>query len=924
MPQHSAVSPGAVSRDVVSPRRRSRRRLPVTFVLGALVLAGIVPTASGAQAVTTTIARTGVVCRAMTTPVFQTDNPKSGTSLLTRWQSESLLSITRNGFVQNRGTVVRAAVTAATSTKPVHRLYKSGGINDFRWSLDATAITKLKSQGYVDQGVNFYATPAQVDTCQVAVDEYADSTGRHHRIAVRNTALATYLATHTWKRVGTPFWAAPITTAATTPIAVAPAKAPSPSPTPTKAPSPTPTPTKAPSPTPTPTPTKAPSPSPTPTPTPTVAPAPVPTVTATPVPTVTATPTPTAAPVPTVTATPTPTATPTATAAPVTLSAAVSGLDDTGTRIPDTAYTVPTGAVFMSPQGSDANAGTSVGAPVQTLNRAISIVPTGGTIVLRGGTYRDAYTQGGPGTAPKINGKALTLQAYPHEQPWLDGSDVVATDRFVKTDAGWTTPWSTPTFCAGHYYDAAPLAQNADNSGPCAHKDFAVVGAGDTLPSDPQQAFIDGVPQTQVAHATSLRPGTFYYDWTARTLSLGTDPTGHVVELTARPKALILGTTAGTGVTWGIKGIGVRRYGSNANDGISAGAVYIGNGTTTVENTAFSFNSAAGLDFSTPQPSTRVARTVFAWNGDTPLGANGDSRAGRDSDFTVADNVFNHNVWENLGVGCTLSCGQAAVKLAHIQKFLLTGNLVENSGGNASGLWCDSLCRNGTYTYNTIRNVGGIGLFHEVSDTGLIAGNIVDGAAAGIQVTSANTKIYQNTLVHIHRDVPIRVYDDARTQGLNGITDCGPDVRNVEVKYNVIADSDHMAYAVNPDGNVSVSPSNTMPSQYFSAFDDNLVVSRAGADPLFMAWRNGLASAVDYFKAADRARFASTYGGFESRSTWLVGAADSVMPAVGTGNYALTPAAGGGKLAGSLPADVAAALGVSASGSRNLGALPRP
>ncbi|GGC78296.1 hypothetical protein GCM10011512_01070 [Tersicoccus solisilvae] len=808
------------------------------------VLAGLLTAPTAAAPAQAAVASTGAVCRAMTTPIFQTDKPAPGGSLLTRWENESLQSTTRYGYTQNRGRVFQAGSAALSGTTAVHRLYKSG-VNDFRWSLDAAVRSTLKAQGYVDQGVNFYATAGQVDTCQVAVDEYADATGRNHRVAVRGSALAASLVTQRWSRVGTPFW----TARATTPATSAPAPAPAPAPGPAPAPAPAP-----------------------------------------------------------------------GAAGPVTTTTTTAGLDPEGTRIPDTAYPIPAGAVFMSPQGNDGNRGTTVAAPVRTLNRAIDLVPAGGTIVLRGGTYRDAATDGG---AARITAKALTLQAYPHEQPWLDGSDVVSADRFVKRGAGWATPWSTPTFCAGRYYEREPLAQKSDNSGPCAHRDFAVVGAGDTLPSDPQQAFIDGVPQTQVAHASSLRPGTFYYDWSARTLQLGTDPAGRRVELTARPKALILGTTSGSGVSWALKGIGVRRYGSNPNDGISAGAVYVGNGRTTVENSVFTANAAAGLVFSTPQPTTRVSRSVFAWNGDTPLGANGDSRAGRDSDFTVANNVFNRNVWEDLGVDCTISCGQAAVKLAHLQKFTLTGNLVQNSGGNAIGLWCDSLCRNGTYTYNTIRDIGGIGIFHEVSDTGLIAGNVIDGASAGIQVTSANTKVYHNTLLHIREDVPIRVYDDARTQGLFGMTDVGPDVRNVELKYNVIAESDHMAYAVNPDGTYRAA-ANTLPAAYFSAFDDNLVVSRADANPLFMAWRSDLAAPVAYFRAADRARFSASFRGYESRSTWRIGALDSVMPRAARGDYTLATGAPGVRLAGALPADVARALGVTTTSTRYLGALPAP
>src|SRR4051812_24170353 len=57
--------------------------------------------------------------------------------------------------------------------------------------------------------------------------------------------------------------------------------------------------------------------------------------------------------------------------------------------VPDSDYAYPSDAMFVAPGGNDANAG-SLGAPLATVGRAISVATAGATIVLRSGIYREA------------------------------------------------------------------------------------------------------------------------------------------------------------------------------------------------------------------------------------------------------------------------------------------------------------------------------------------------------------------------------------------------------------------------------------------------------------------------------------------------------------------------------------------------------
>lgn len=78
------------------------------------------------------------------------------------------------------------------------------------------------------------------------------------------------------------------------------------------------------------------------------------------------------------------------------------------------------GAIYVSPTGTDGAAGTQ-SAPT-TLTSAIGRVSAGGTIYLRGGTYRYASTVTVPQTSNGTSAARTTLSAYPGETPVLDFS----------------------------------------------------------------------------------------------------------------------------------------------------------------------------------------------------------------------------------------------------------------------------------------------------------------------------------------------------------------------------------------------------------------------------------------------------------------------------------------------------------------------
>ena len=100
--------------------------------------------------------------------------------------------------------------------------------------------------------------------------------------------------------------------------------------------------------------------------------------------------------------------------------------------IHDTNYPIPSHALFVANNGNDHNPGTKR-APFATIRKAISAAHSGGTIVVRGGVYRESL-----GTLPR----RMTIQAYPHEAPWVRGSAPVS--RFTPSGGAWIASWSSP------------------------------------------------------------------------------------------------------------------------------------------------------------------------------------------------------------------------------------------------------------------------------------------------------------------------------------------------------------------------------------------------------------------------------------------------------------------------------------------------
>lgn len=550
-----------------------------------------------------------------------------------------------------------------------------------------------------------------------------------------------------------------------------------------------------------------------------------------------------------------------------------TGLTAGPTAIPDTAYPVLAGAVFVSPSGNDAAAGTKT-APLRTLAKAVSKAPAGGTVVLRKGVYRESVTFG----------KALTIQPYPHEQAWLDGSVPLPRSGWNKTTNGYWMSWSTPSFCMNGYYSKPLTAQGTQ--GPRAYGDAAAGASADRpIPQDPQQVWINGVPQRQLAFGSKLTAGTFAYDWANRRLYLPTVPTTGNLEAAAKPNAMIIGKTRAT-----VRGLGIRRYATSQSPNTSHGALYLGASVVVLERNLFTDMSAGAVSYSNPQPGSRVESNVFYRNGYTGIQGNGSSATGARNDLVIRGNLLVNQNDQKFGNKCTYACGPAAIKIGHMVGFVISGNKVTDTTG--SGLWCDLDCSDGSYQSNVIERVTKHGIFDEVSNKSVVANNVVRNAEGCITVASANVTVAHNTVSDCN--FGIRVYDDSRADGYGGWA-IGPNTTNVAVLNNVISTT-RLALDTYP-GLPKLSAPTAYPASYASRVAGNVITASSSTAPV-ARWKANYTATSRTFTMAELAAYTGATG-WEKGSYWRL--AGSGIPLGPVAVPAQAAAAAKASTGGSIP-----------------------
>ena len=372
-----------------------------------------------------------------------------------------------------------------------------------------------------------------------------------------------------------------------------------------------------------------------------------------------------------------------------------------------TSYPAPSGAIYVSPSGNDAASG-AVGSPVRTVARAVALAPSGGTVVLRAGRYHETVT---------IQGKALTVQSYPNEAAWLDGSESVTgwvQDGSAWRRDGWTTRFDhSPTYTRG-----AP-----DSSTP----NWAFVNTSYPMASYPDQVFVDGVALQQVKSRNQVTAGTFYLNEATSQLFIGSDPRGHAVDASTLVKAM---SVRGQGTV--LRGIGIRRYAPSVPD---IASVTLEATNIRLENVAVEDAATTGLGVLT---SDAVLDHVTV-RGSGMLGIHG-----RFADRLVMTSVLST---KNNDEHFNIAPVSGGAKLGATRGVRVSDSSF--SGNYGHGFWEDLSVYDTVLRGSSFSDNSGDGMFLEISAKAVIVNNLIarnQMEGAKINNTS-DVKIWNNTFV---------------------------------------------------------------------------------------------------------------------------------------------------------------------------------
>jgi parallel beta-helix repeat protein len=551
--------------------------------------------------------------------------------------------------------------------------------------------------------------------------------------------------------------------------------------------------------------------------------------------------------------------------------------------IPDTAYPIPAGALFVAPSGDDANDGSQQ-SPFLTVTHAITVAPSGGTIVLRAGIYREAL--------PDVT-QPVTIQPYPHEQAWLSGSDVVT--GWVPVTGGWVHHGWTAQFCHSCWAQGAIDPQ------------YPLAGW-------PDQVFFDGAPLTQVADLAHLTTGTFFVDYPNTDLYVGSDPNAvSLVEATARVKAVEFESGA-AGST--VRGIGIMQYGPNWNEN-TTGEIRDFAPNMGFDHDAFTQSANRGL-FANGAAHVTVVDSLFVHNGFTGVYV-------RSGDyFDLERNVIDDNNTEKFFDGFSPAAGAGGAKISASYHVTAKGNVATNNWGN--GIWFDVSSYDITLVDNFASHNDRNGLYVEISEQSVIASNLSTlNGQAGLKLSGAtHARVYNNTFAD-NLTYQASVHDDGRDQPdpaklALGIT---WDTANNTVVNNILAAPQAgsvgpLLYTENTEHPVVVDAATMI-----TGMDDDLFTRPTATQPALLAtWIHPAPTATSQYPSL--ASF-QTGTGYEANGAEVNGYTTSpIFVAPAQGDYTQLsggPADGTGV---PLPSDIAAMIGVTAGVTVDRGALVYP
>jgi Malectin domain/Right handed beta helix region len=357
------------------------------------------------------------------------------------------------------------------------------------------------------------------------------------------------------------------------------------------------------------------------------------------------------------------------------------------------------------------------------------------------------------------------------------GGDVLAGDAGAVLNGsrpltGWTS--------TGSAWQAKAAASGPLDEGRC------VSGTACRYTND---VYLDNRPLRRVLHSGEVGHDTFWQDAENGLVLLGDDPTGHTVEQAVAPAAI-----SGEAGRVTVSGLVVEKFAVPAQHA----AVYADGPDWRILDNEVRLNHGGGIR--TDDGTQAIGNSVHR-NGQLGMGGNGDGTVVRSNVIALSNYSRYDPNWE-----------AGASKWAFTADLKVTGNNVYSNGG--PGLWSDLDNIRTTMSGNIVANNALVGIFEEISCSGVVSGNIVVGngfsspfisgwlGGAGIGVnTSADVDIAGNTVVDNANGIGLIASDREEDPGES----CGAyKLENVRVHDNLVQMRSGRSGVVEDAGDASI------------------------------------------------------------------------------------------------------------------------
>jgi parallel beta-helix repeat protein len=533
-----------------------------------------------------------------------------------------------------------------------------------------------------------------------------------------------------------------------------------------------------------------------------------------------------------------------------------------------------TGLITVAPSGLATAPGT-MRAPM-TLEQAVAMAPAGSTIQLQSGTYQ---------TGGLVITRPLTIRSAPGANVKLTGSVAIPAGQWQSMGNTWRTPWSAhgipSTSGSGAVTETAAAAAISvrPTTTPAAAQEVEneqailvqSMGGAAELAAHQHMAFVDGHSLQRVSSVGEVGPGSFFVDTVAKWLYIGQSPGGHVVEASAAAVGMLLYTSniRVTGITLShFSQIGLRIQGTHVQ----------------VDHNTLSYNGQIGLDVNAAS-NALVQNNTMTFNGEDGMLANAASGV------IVENNNFSNNNTGNYSI----IASAAGIKVTTMTNFIFRGNWVADN--SAIGVWIDVNSVNSTVVDNQVLRNPSYGIYIELGNGIIIAGNTVHDNTRGIGVHfTSNANVYNNTMVNNGLNLDASAsYDRAPYDLTNAVI-----VNNIMSNATTAIMENLYRY-------------NGCNSTIYKQVDYNAYYRSTGSvAKTEVNWCNDFYTTMTAFHAGT---------GYEAHGLEIDGGADPFFVNAGAENYHLhsgSVAIGRGE---PLPANIAAALGWRAGVKVSLGSL---